>query len=186
MPGMKALFDDKRLAIVEVSGSPTPTTAISSPWTSGRARSRRHRRGRGGWAAGSTRPARTRCARLASARPCRSPSPGRRSKGGDPHRQAPAARYRQPAGPLRRHGQGDSGEPALLAGSASADANLLVVDRTLGPILNRTVDSDPLHVKASDSVALAGSSAAALAIANGGEASRVATCSPPSSASWPT
>jgi len=61
------------------------------------------------------------------------------------------------------------GEPALLAGSASADANLLVSTHAR-PILNRTVDSDPLHVKASDSVALAGSSAAALAIANGGEA----------------
>jgi len=164
---MKALFDDKRLAIVEGVGfaqpnyshfesmdiwqSAEPTSPVGSGWLG----------------AGSTRPARTRCARwhrpdhavaLTGAKVQGRRSPPASSCCPVP----PASRPSTPPWP-RRLGRAPRCSPAR-----RALTHLLVVDRTLGPILNRTVDSDPLHVKASDSVALAGSSAAALAIANGG------------------
>lgn len=62
---------------------------------------------------------------------------------------------------------GGSGSP-LLAEAATANANLLTVQRTIGPILNRTANSDPLHLQSADSNSLSGGNEAALAIANGG------------------
>jgi uncharacterized protein (DUF1501 family) len=60
-------------------------------------------------------------------------------------------------------------EPALLASAARSNADLLMVDRTLGPVLNRTATSDPLHLGGAEAPRAAGS-ADALAIANGGGA----------------
>ena len=59
-------------------------------------------------------------------------------------------------------------EAQLLAEAAMANANLLEVQRTIGPTLNRTVNSDPLHLQSADSNSLPGGNEAALAIANGG------------------
>jgi len=83
---------------------------------------RRHRRGRGGSAAGSTRTGSDRCARLASARPCRSPSPGRKVQGrrsppATPAARTPASRPSTPPWPRRL-----GASPRLLAARASADA----------------------------------------------------------------
>jgi uncharacterized protein (DUF1501 family) len=58
--------------------------------------------------------------------------------------------------------------PTLDRESGAANANLLEVQRILGPILNRTAVSVPLHLSDSDSDALSGTNAGALAIANGG------------------
>jgi len=58
-------------------------------------------------------------------------------------------------------------EPALLASAARSNADLLMVDRSLGPVLNRTATSDPLHLSGAQAPRAAGS-AGALAIANGG------------------
>ena len=58
-------------------------------------------------------------------------------------------------------------EPALLAAAARANGNLLTVDKVLGPTLDATATSDPLHVKGSQAPSATGA-ANALAIANGG------------------
>jgi uncharacterized protein (DUF1501 family) len=71
------------------------------------------------------------------------------------------ALYSAMAHPSRR-------ESALLTEAAAANADLLTVNRAIGPILNRTAGADPLHLKDSDSNSLAGGNEAALAIANGG------------------
>lgn len=57
-------------------------------------------------------------------------------------------------------------EALLLASSAQSSANLLIVDRQLGPILDRTGTADPLHLKGSSATAT--DAQGALAIANGG------------------
>jgi len=169
MPGMKALFDDKRLAIVEGVGFANPNyshfesmdiwqsaepTSPSGSWWLGRWLDATGSDPLRAVGIGPTMPVALTGAKVQGA----AIPTGKLLLPGTASQQALYAAM----------AKATRGEPALLAGSASADANLLVVDRTLGPILNRTVDSDPLHVKASDSVALAGSSAAALAIANGG------------------
>jgi uncharacterized protein (DUF1501 family) len=61
----------------------------------------------------------------------------------------------------------DQGEALLLAESARSESDLLLVDKTIGPILDRSVKADPLHLSGSSA---SGSSAdqGALAIANGG------------------
>jgi uncharacterized protein (DUF1501 family) len=57
-------------------------------------------------------------------------------------------------------------EALLLAESAHSSANLLLVDRQLGPILDRTATADPLHLNGTSTTAAAAQGA--LAIANGG------------------
>jgi len=86
-----------------------------------------------------------------------------------------------PAGPIRLPGNPNEqalyallagtakNEALLLNGAAQSSADLLTVERQLGPILDRSATADPLHLQS----AVAGSSAAdaaqgALAIANGG------------------
>jgi uncharacterized protein (DUF1501 family) len=59
------------------------------------------------------------------------------------------------------------GEALLLSQAAQSNADLLVVDHQLGPILDRTVTSNPLHLKAVASSSTTQASGA-LAIANGG------------------
>jgi uncharacterized protein (DUF1501 family) len=59
------------------------------------------------------------------------------------------------------------GEALLLSQAAQSNADLLVVDHQLGPILDRTATSDPLHLKGSASSSTSQASGA-LAIANGG------------------
>ncbi len=66
---------------------------------------------------------------------------------------------------LARPGRGES---QLMAETASSNADLLTVHRSLGPILDRTATSNPLHLSSSESGSLAGGNEAALAIANGG------------------
>jgi uncharacterized protein (DUF1501 family) len=60
-------------------------------------------------------------------------------------------------------------EALLLADSARSGADLLTVNRRLGPVLDRTATADPLHLAGSGTGAAASSTAqGALAIANGG------------------
>ncbi len=59
------------------------------------------------------------------------------------------------------------GEAPLLAGAARSNADLLEVDRVLGPILAKTANANPLHLTGADAPNAAGS-ANSLAIANGG------------------
>ena len=66
---------------------------------------------------------------------------------------------------LARPGRGES---RLMAETASSNADLMTVNRSLGPILDRTATSNPLHLPSSQSSALAGGNEAALAIADGG------------------
>ena len=85
-----------------------------------------------------------------------------------------------PAGPLTLPGTGAEGalysalartgrgEAPLMAEAATSNANLLTVQRSLGPVLDRTATSNPLHLPGSATSAAAGGSEAALAIANGG------------------
>ncbi len=61
-----------------------------------------------------------------------------------------------------------SSETRLLTEAAVANANLLDVQRAIGPTLNQSVNSDPLHLQSSDSNSRAGGNEAALSIANGG------------------
>jgi uncharacterized protein (DUF1501 family) len=60
-----------------------------------------------------------------------------------------------------------AGEPALLSSAARANGNLLTVDKVLGPTLDKTDTTDPLHLKGSQAPSVTGA-ANALAIANGG------------------
>ncbi|HXY26815.1 MAG TPA: DUF1501 domain-containing protein, partial [Acidimicrobiales bacterium] len=60
-----------------------------------------------------------------------------------------------------------TGEPALLATAARANGNLLTVDTVLGPTLDKTATSDPLHLSGNQAPSATGA-ANALAIANGG------------------
>jgi uncharacterized protein (DUF1501 family) len=77
-----------------------------------------------------------------------------------PGSKASVARYRALAATGR-------GEPALLAGAAHANADLLEVNSVLGPVLSKTASADPLHLKGADAPSTSGS-AGSLAIANGG------------------
>ena len=60
-----------------------------------------------------------------------------------------------------------SGEPDLLAESAASNANLLTINKTLGPILLRTEHVDPLHLTGAQAPDTDGSEAS-LAAADGG------------------
>jgi uncharacterized protein (DUF1501 family) len=85
----------------------------------------------------------------------------------------PAGPLVLPGGPAQRSlyaalARNTGAQPTLLAETSGSNAALLEVLKTLGPILNRTAGSDPLHLTDSDPSALAGSNAGALAIANGG------------------
>jgi uncharacterized protein (DUF1501 family) len=85
----------------------------------------------------------------------------------------PAGPLVLPDGPAQRSlyaalARNTGAQPTLLAETSGSNAALLEVQKTLGPILNRTAGSDPLHLTDSDPSALAGSNAGALAIANGG------------------
>jgi uncharacterized protein (DUF1501 family) len=62
--------------------------------------------------------------------------------------------------------RGDSSDPALVAQAAGSGRVLLELDQTLGPILERTATSNPLHLTGTSAEAAA--AAGALAIANGG------------------
>ncbi len=77
-----------------------------------------------------------------------------------PGTAAEVARYRALASTSK-------GEPSLLAEAAGSNADLLEVDSVLGPILNKTANSNPLHLTGAAAPSAAGS-ANALAIANGG------------------
>jgi uncharacterized protein (DUF1501 family) len=59
------------------------------------------------------------------------------------------------------------GEAALLVEAAHANADLLEVNAVLGPIMDKTADSNPLHLTGNEAPSAAGA-ASALAIANGG------------------
>jgi uncharacterized protein (DUF1501 family) len=60
-------------------------------------------------------------------------------------------------------------EALLLSQAAQSDANLLQVQKTLGPILNRTASANPLHLQPDlESGASAAEAQQSLAIANGG------------------
>jgi uncharacterized protein (DUF1501 family) len=66
---------------------------------------------------------------------------------------------------LARSGPTDG---TLMTEAATSNADLLAVNKAIGPILNRTANSDPLHLADSQSSSLAGGNAGSLAIANGG------------------
>ena len=68
---------------------------------------------------------------------------------------------------LARTGRSES---QLMAETAASNADLMTVNRSLGPILDRTATSNPLRLPSSQSGAPAGGNEAALAIANGGGA----------------
>lgn len=61
-----------------------------------------------------------------------------------------------------------SGEAPLFSEAAQSGGNLLQLSQQIGPILSRTVSSDPLHLSDSTSADLNANGGAALAVANGG------------------
>jgi uncharacterized protein (DUF1501 family) len=85
----------------------------------------------------------------------------------------PPGSFVLPGGTIERALYASMATPAashasLLAEAATSNANLLTLNRQIGPILNKTVNSDPLHLKDSTSNSLSSGNEAALAIANGG------------------
>jgi uncharacterized protein (DUF1501 family) len=169
LPGFKKLWDAKQLAIVQGVGfanpnyshfesmdiwqSGVPDTPVSSGWL-------------GRWLDG-TKASPLRAMGIGPTLPTAltgekvqgaAVPPGTFVLPGDPTEQALYAS-------MARAG---SSEAQLLAETAMANANLLEVQRTIGPTLNRTVNSDPLHLRSADTNSLSGGNAAALAIANGG------------------
>jgi uncharacterized protein (DUF1501 family) len=67
-----------------------------------------------------------------------------------------------------RMAHADAHEPGLQGGTASSNADLLLVQRKLGAIVASTASSDPLHLAGASPNTLSGQNAGALAIANGG------------------
>jgi uncharacterized protein (DUF1501 family) len=59
-------------------------------------------------------------------------------------------------------------DPPLAAQAASSDRVLLALDQTLGPILDRSATSNPLHLTGTTAQGAGAGAAGALAIANGG------------------
>ena len=136
--------------------SPTPTTATSSPWISGRAEFRHHRSARVGSAAGLPLDPLGQPAACSRHRPrrLRWPSPEPRFKGVtiprrevDPSGGTPTekALYATP----RRHDH--LNEALLLRESAQSNGDLLqVLNPTLGPILDRERLSQPASPRPPD------------------------------------
>jgi len=169
LTGFKKLWDAKQLAIVQGVGfanpnyshfesmdiwqSGVPDTPVSSGWL-------------GRWLDG-TRASPLRAMGIGPTLPTAltgekvqgaAVPPGTFVLPGDPTEQALYAS-------MARSGSAETG---LLAEAMVANSNLLDVQRTIGPTLNRTVNSDPLHLHSADANSLSGGSQAALAIANGG------------------
>jgi uncharacterized protein (DUF1501 family) len=169
MPGFKKLWDDKKLGIVQGVGfadpnyshfesmeiwqSGVPSSSVSTGWL-------------GRWLDAS------------GASPLRAVGIGPTTPvllTGDKVQGASL-----PPGPLRLPGSAaeqalystlagtTKSEALLLSQAARSNADLLVVQRTIGPMLDRTGTSNPLHLPAGSSSSSSTYAEGALAIANGG------------------